>query len=365
VITDTIKYNIKEAADTPGKLINSEVIIEDPQEANRIHNKGYSGVPQTGGGLKLQLIEALYLLENNKLDIIFKNKTLSMEDLVKISTKLFPSMEIDYIVYRDLRARGFVVKPVLPDGFNVYDRGVNPKRAPFTYKILAITERAPFMLSDLIEKVFASRSLRKTLIAAIVDEEGDLTYYSLDVVQPQSKLKRRKIRNKGEAIFVEDRILVWDEDLIFALHSHEFFGKLVDKTLQLSLMEGSYLLDTGIIELRNVKSNRKIGSKGFRHLAKTIQPDFELCNSVYRKLKEMGLIVKTGFKYGTHFRVYSGHPDSGHSDYLVHAVEPNFVSTWPEISRAVRLAHGVRKDMLFSRINKRELESLKISRIKL
>ena len=142
-----------------------------------------------------------------------------------------------------------------------------------------------------------------------MDEEGDLTYYSIDLAVPQTKLKRKKIRRKGEAVFVEDRILVWDEKLIHALHDYEFYGKLVDRTLQLSLIEGYYLLDKGIIELRNVKTNRRIGSASLKRLAKDIQMDFDMCNSIYRKLKELGLIVKTGFKYGTHFRVYKGHPD--------------------------------------------------------
>jgi tRNA-intron endonuclease len=340
-------------------------MIPDPQEANKIHNKSYPGIPQSGGGLQLQVIEALYLIEKNQLEIFYGKKELTMQELIQHATKKTPMIEIFFIVYRDLRSRGFVVKPQLPNCFNVYERGVNPKRTPFTFKILPITERAPFVFNDLVKELSATRSLRKELIAAIVDEEGDLTYYSIDLAVPQTKLKRRKTTRSGEAIFVEDRILVWDEKLIHALHDYEFYGKLLDKTLQLSLIEGFYLLDNGIIELRNIKTNRKIGRTGLKRLARDIQPDFDMCNSVYRKLKELGLIVKTGFKYGTHFRVYKGHPDSEHSDYLVHAVPPNFESTWPEVSRAVRLAHGVRKEMLFSRIKKGELENLKISRIKL
>lgn len=341
------------------------MIISDPNEANRIHNKGYYGIPQSGGALELQLIEAAYLKEQGKLEV-FKNKKLqTSKDLIKYATRIYPPFEIFYIVYRDLRSRGFVVKPNIPGGFNVYDRGVNPKRTPFRFKILPLSERAPFIMDEVMEILDACLSLRKSLIAALVDEEGDLTYYSIESVKPKSKLKRNKITSSGEAVFVEDRILVWEEELVEQLHGHEFLGKLIGNTLQLSLMEGLYLLDRGIIKLRNVRNNRSIGTKHFKNRAKSIQPDFELCNSVYSKLKEKGLIVKTGFKYGTHFRVYKGDPDIEHSDYLIHAVPADFHSTWPEISRAVRLAHGVRKDMLFARVIKGNLQIMKIARIKL
>ncbi|UCH89732.1 MAG: tRNA-intron lyase [Thermoplasmata archaeon] len=341
------------------------MIITDTKEANRIHNKGYFGMPLSGGNLQLQLIEAAFLLEQEKLEIFRNRKPQTLEDLIKYSTRIFPAFEIYYIVYRDLRLRGFVVKPNIPSGFNVYERGVNPKKTPSDYKIIPLSERAPFVLDELVASVQATLSLRKKLIVAVVDEEGDLTYYSIDLAQPKTKLKRKRLTRKGTAVFVEDRILVWDPALIDQLHQFEFLGKIVGKTLQLSLMEGSYLLDKGIIELRNVKNNRKIGLNHFMRRAKAIQPDFELCNKAYGKLKEHGLIVKTGFKYGTHFRIYKGDPDIEHSDYLMHVVPQNYCSNWPEISRAVRLAHGVRKDMLFARIYKDDLQALKIARIKL
>lgn len=315
--------------------------------------------------MKLELIEAIYLLENNKIEIHKKGRGQSLEELIGHSTRLWPSFEIFYIVYRDLRSRGFVVKPDLPEGFNVYDRGVNPKRSPSSFRILSLSERVPFVMEDIIDKVIQAGGLRKSLIAAIVDEEGDLTYYKLEIVSPKGKIKRRKIRTTGTAVFMEDRIMVWDKNLVQQLYQFEFYGKLIGESLQLSLMEGAYLLGLGIIGLRNVKTNRRISPKGFLRKAKQIQPDFELSSMVYTRLKEQGLIVKTGFKYGTHFRVYRGDPDIEHSDYLVHAVPNEFSSTWPEISRAVRLAHGVRKDMLFGRIIDDELQNLKIERIRL
>jgi tRNA-intron endonuclease len=104
-----------------------------------------------------------------------------------------------------------------------------------------------------------------------------------------------------------------------------------------------------------------------KKLAAKLQPEFEQRLAVYKDLKKRGMIVKTGFKYGTHFRVYEGDPDCEHSEFLMHAVPTDFETTWEEISRAVRLAHGVRKQMLFARlpkVKKGEIDYIRLARIK-
>ncbi len=67
-------------------------------------------------------------------------------------------------------------------------------------------------------------------------------------------------------------------------------------------------------------------------------------------MKGKGLLVKTGFKYGSHFRAYEGDPSKQHARYLVHAVPEDYTAMWPEVSRAVRLAHGVKKEILLGRV---------------
>jgi tRNA-intron endonuclease len=81
------------------------------------------------------------------------------------------------------------------------------------------------------------------------------------------------------------------------------------------------------------------------------QDEFSLRLKAFSDLRVKGMLVKTGFKYGTHFRVYEKSPDDSHAKYLVHAVESKQLTMWPEISRAVRLAHGVKKEILFSLVS--------------
>jgi tRNA-intron endonuclease len=84
----------------------------------------------------------------------------------------------------------------------------------------------------------------------------------------------------------------------------------------------------------------------------------------YRDLKAKGLVAKTGFKYGTHFRVYEGDPANHHSKYLVHAVPEEYSTTWAEVSRAIRLAHGVKKEVLFASVGGPEVLYIRLKRVR-
>src|SRR3989304_2852139 len=46
-----------------GELSGDRVLVEDPAEGSTLHNRGFFGSPQPGGGLALDLLEAVYLVE--------------------------------------------------------------------------------------------------------------------------------------------------------------------------------------------------------------------------------------------------------------------------------------------------------------
>jgi tRNA-intron endonuclease len=345
-----------------GELVSEQVIIKDKKSGSRLYNRGLYGTPLSGGGLALELIEAFFLLDSEKLRITKAGRTISLEELLTYITKREPTFEIKYIVYRDLRLRGLIVKPS-----NVSDtKGTTKKK--IKYWVNSVSERAKFNITELSELVTTTTNTRKDLLVAIVDEEGDLTYYKITRSSPKGKIKRKASKHKhtGSAMLVEDRVMLWDQELITELRSSGFYGKEVGKSLQLALTESVYLMELGVLNIRLARTRRKISLERFMRVARKLQPDFDRRLQVYRELKSRNLIVKTGFKYGAHFRVYEGDPNSDHSEFLVHAVPINFESSWEEISRAVRLAQGVRKRMLFGRVHDdgSEVEYINVERIK-
>lgn len=346
-----------------GELIENFIIIKNEKEASQIYNKGYHGFPLSGGSLKLDLIEATFLIESNRLTVFNKSEKLSLEKIISFATKLSSEFEIKYIVYRDLRLRGYIVKLGSPPFFRIFPRGGIPNKTISQYWLAPISERRIFIISEVLKQLESTKNVRKEFAVGIVDEEGDLTYYNVDKTEPKSRIKTKRIQSKGKGIFLEDRVLVWDEKLIKKLRENGFYGREISSALQLSLIESAYLMDKKILNIESAKTKRKLTVKGFKILAKKVQKDFDLRFKAYFALKERGLIVKTGFKYGTHFRVYDGDPNSTHAPFLVHAVPRNYECFWQDVSRAVRLAHGVRKDMLFA-VVKDNIEFLRLGRMR-
>ncbi len=348
-----------------GNLIEDFVVVEDEKEASQIYNKGYYGQPQSGGSLKLGLIEALYLLEAGRLEIKSKGRRVNFVRLFRYANRQYPDFEIKFIVYRDMRMRGYVVKPdISPVHFRVFPRGGIPSKTPSRFWVFAASERGTFDMEGMIYQINRVVKARKKLLVGIVDEEGDLTYYQAKLVRPKGSTRIRSYDICADALFFGDRVMVLDSEEAKILHEAEFFGKFIGEGLQLSLLETAYLLEARALLVRDAQSGRKIEHAQFVRKAERIQPDFSVRLKVYKDLKGKGLIVKTGFKYGTHFRVYKGDPEKEHALYLVHAVSSTYHSTWPEISRAVRLAHGVKKELLLGRVNEEKSEYVRLTRMR-
>ena len=356
---------IKEVEHVPGRLKKDSVAVEDEKEASQIYNKGCFGTPQSGGGLSLTLIEALFLLESGRMETKRNNRKMNFLQLFRIANNLQSDFEIKYIVYRDLKMRGYVVKPdIQPVHFRVFPRGGKPSKTPSKFWVFAASERGMFDLGDMVLQIRRVLKARKKLLIGIVDEEGDLTYYQAKLVRPKGKIKPNTYDSKADALFLGDRVLVLSPNEATILHDTEFFGKFIGEGLQLSLLETAYLLEIDAINVRDSKTGRKITLSSFKRKAEQVQPDFAIRLRVYKDMKGKGLIVKTGFKYGTHFRVYKGDPETEHALYLVHAVTSTYTSTWPEISRAVRLAHGVKNELLIGRVMDDNAEYVRLKRVR-
>ena len=331
-------------------VVNGDIgIIEGEKEANRIYNKGCYG--EFDGKLKLSLIEICYLLEKERVDVEIDGKAADIKKFMEYALHYMPDFEIRYLVYRDLRERGYILK--VKKDFLLYERGRRPP-APPGFVVKAVSERARFRIKDIDEFIEEAKG---KLILGIVDEEGDITYYIAKHFVMNGVFIERDY--EGKIHLLNDRCVVWDENLMEML-KEDFIGKSFGKYMQLSLMEAAYVAGRGASVIKN---GRKMSIKRFLQHAKKIQPDIEERLAVYENLRKKGLLPKTGFKFGSHFRVYDKNPEESHAPYLVHVVRENYEATWAEISRAVRLAHSVRKEMVFGMINGGEIKYIRLKRI--
>lgn len=346
-----------------GKLIE-DVVIFDKQGVEELHNKGFYGRPK-GDILEVTLAESAYLIYMGKIAVESEDKELNFKEFFLRASSIAKNFELMYVVYKDIRERGYYVQPSIT-GFRVYPRGGRPGRTPAEFFVFVISERMLLSLSDLKKHLDIADNLRKRLILAIVDEESDITYYEVRKTSISGSWELNLNKQLSIAGLLEDRVVVWDSEVSKMLHSNGFFGKLMDNSyLQLSLVESGYLLNNGIIGIE--KENHKICFDEFSRLASKVESDFMIKYMVYEKLRNSKLVPKTGFKFGTHFRVYRNFEsisELSHSDYLVHAVEQDYVFSLQQLSRSVRLAHSVRKEMIYAMVSK-DVDFISVGRIRL
>jgi tRNA-intron endonuclease len=117
----------------------------------------------------------------------------------------------------------------------------------------------------------------------------------------------------------------------------------------------------GILELQ--KKGTYVSLPVYVALACETDPELFEKEKVYTELRRHDFTPRTGYKFGHHFRVYCG--KNVHSDMLVHAVEKEAVLSMSVISRSVRMAHSVKKKMLFGCVHTTGIQFVEFARIKL
>lgn len=165
-----------------GELTNDLIIIKDDKSSN-LHSKSYYG-NLTDEGLQLSLIEALYLQEKEKIGIEKNGKEISLDEMYKIihNSNLFT----DYLVYQDLRNRGYIIKTGFKYGsqFRLYERGTSPGEGHSNYLVKITSENDHIPLKDLSSYVRVAHGVNKFLLLAVVDQENDITYYNIEWTRP-------------------------------------------------------------------------------------------------------------------------------------------------------------------------------------
>ncbi|OPY33390.1 MAG: tRNA-splicing endonuclease [Methanomassiliicoccales archaeon PtaU1.Bin124] len=348
----------------PGELVGESILVKDQTEASQIYNKGCYGYPQKGGGLELDILEAALLSESDRLQVCSEGVVLTVPEIIRKGVSLRDEFMTKYLVYRDLRQRGYIVK--LDGGdfdFRVFPRGSLPSNSQTKAWVLAVSERSEFNMAFMLSQAEISERTRKELLLAVVDEEGDLTYYEAERAVPKGQLQNERAYRLAEGTMINDSVLVLDEGESDALLKEGFYGKKIGKYLQLSLIEAAYLVDIERLSIVSI-AGRPVKPSSFLKRAKGLQPDFDMRLEAFKDLRARDLVVKTGFKYGTHFRVYEGDPSNHHSKYLVHVVPQGYSTIWAEISRAIRLAHGVKKEILFANMADGKMEYVNLKRVR-
>jgi tRNA-intron endonuclease, archaea type len=344
---------------------DATVHVADPSEAGTVYGRGYFGTVREGG-LFLDRYEASYLLEMDRLAVLDdRGRTVDWPSLFRRALRAEYGFGVRYLVYRDLRQRGYVVRTgTAPYAFAVLPRGGIHQKTPAKYWVATYSERAPFSLGELFQLAERAQSARKNLLLAVVDEESDLTFYRVRRPTPSGTMAAPVLTTPVDGWVAEDRVIVFDPAAAEHLGKGLAYGSRIGRRLELSLLEAAYLAKNGQLTLRDAKTHRTVPRDRFERRARTLDARFDDRLVTYAALRELKLVVKTGFKYGAHFRAYPRNPETVHARYLVQAVRDSLVAPWPEIAGAVRVAQGVRKELLLAGVHGESVRFLSLERIR-
>ncbi|MFX0073446.1 MAG: tRNA-intron lyase [Candidatus Hermodarchaeota archaeon] len=177
----------------PAKFVNSRVIIFNPLYASYLYVKrGFFGSPlgiskprleYFSKPSELSLIEAYYLLENDKITLfdVSTNNYITREDFYEIAKKVHHKFEEKYIIYKDLREKGYIPRPGLKFGgdFVVYKKGPGLEHSPFIVHVLP--HESKITATDMVRAGRLATSVRKKFVIA---NPLTITYYFFEWFKP-------------------------------------------------------------------------------------------------------------------------------------------------------------------------------------
>ena len=162
------------------------IFSEQNKESRVLYDKSRFGEP-VERKFQYSIVEALLLLEKGYAKVVDgKSKKLNIDDFINKAEKLEKSFWTKYCVYADLRERGYIVKTALKFGadFRVYDKGVKPGDDHARWIVYPVKENESFTWHDFSAKNRVAHSTRKKLLLAVVDDEGDVSYWESSWIKP-------------------------------------------------------------------------------------------------------------------------------------------------------------------------------------
>ena len=164
-------------------FLHEKTILVSSTEKEAIESlssRGY-GISENEN-LTLSFYEALFLLNRGIIEVKEEKtkKQFSFETLLQRYQTLEENAWVKYLIYRDLRSRGYVAREGFGLGidFRVYERGEYGKAAA-TYLIFGIQEGQPVSVEELARALKHVQSLKKKLVLAVLNRRGEVVYYSL------------------------------------------------------------------------------------------------------------------------------------------------------------------------------------------
>ena len=183
-----------------GVIDHEKVIITDNDCTEEFYRNSYIGtLEKNSEGVEILVLgplEVLLLCERNRI-LLYKNNDRNsdlydFEGLLIYFTQFDDKLWRKYIIYMDLRKRGYIVRTGYGEGidFLVYKRGADFEKDSAKFLIYPVFEGSPIDLRELDKMSRVAMSSRKDLIVATVDRLSKPIYYSVKKFEIMNKVEK-------------------------------------------------------------------------------------------------------------------------------------------------------------------------------
>ncbi len=163
-----------------GTIIKDKTIIINNDMICSLKKKGYG---ETSNGFFLKSFETLYLLYYNKLKLVKGKKKVDFNSFMETCVKYDENILTKFLIYRDLRIKGYVVKDGFGFGydFRVYEKGTFGEKGS-KYLIFGFDEGRQEKVYKLQKKIDQIIHMGKEPVVAVIERRGEIIYYRISKI---------------------------------------------------------------------------------------------------------------------------------------------------------------------------------------
>ena len=159
-------------------LRGTAAVVHGKSVQDALHSRGYG--EEDDNRYILRPFESLYLLYKKSLVLKKAGKPVGFDYMLRACMSEDSNAFTDYLIYRDLRVRGYTVRAGFGFGsdFLVYERGDYGQKGA-KYSVFGFSEGRREKISTLQKKIHTMSQMGKEPIIAVIERRGEIIYYKV------------------------------------------------------------------------------------------------------------------------------------------------------------------------------------------
>ena len=169
-------------SEVKGILVKDHTLISDKDMQHSLELKGFG--EEIKKKFFLKPFESLYLLYIDKLNLFKGKQEVDFDHLLDECMKYDQDAFTKFLIYRDLRTRGYIAKDGFGFGsdFRVYERGQFGEKGT-KYVVFGLAEGRRQKIGELQKQIEQITTMGKEPVLAVIERRGEVIYYKISKIQ--------------------------------------------------------------------------------------------------------------------------------------------------------------------------------------